>query len=155
MFIKIVVKNQFKLFFVISTVKYAKVYEKTHSVYRLSSDHGSESIWTFPFWSELVFYVTVPLGLWMFERPGELRLNHSWFNFKTVYWLSLQLHTVYTMNQFKHVDNKIIMMKDTNKVYRLPLLYNRWKKNPSVITVMITFNWKWLKSSPITMNVLS
>ena len=21
--------------------------------------------------------VTVPLGLWMFERPGELRLNHS------------------------------------------------------------------------------
>ena len=25
----------------------------------------------------LVGDVTVPLGLWMFERPGELRLNHS------------------------------------------------------------------------------
>ena len=30
-------------------------------------------------------YVTVPLGLWMFERPGELWLNHSNVNFKTVY----------------------------------------------------------------------
>ena len=30
--------------------------------------------------------VTVPLGLWMFERPGELWLNRSWFNFRTVYY---------------------------------------------------------------------
>ena len=30
--------------------------------------------------------VTVPLGLWMFERPGELRLNHSWLKFRTIYW---------------------------------------------------------------------
>ena len=29
--------------------------------------------------------VTVPLGLWMFERPGELRLNHSWLKFRTIY----------------------------------------------------------------------
>ena len=29
--------------------------------------------------------VTVPLGLWMFERPGELLLNHSWFKFRTIY----------------------------------------------------------------------
>ena len=29
--------------------------------------------------------VTVPLGLWMFERPGELRLNHSNVNFRIVY----------------------------------------------------------------------
>ena len=31
------------------------------------------------------FNVTVPLGLWMFERPGELRLNHSRLKFRTVY----------------------------------------------------------------------
>ena len=31
------------------------------------------------------FIVIVPLGLWMFERPGELQLNHSYINFKTVY----------------------------------------------------------------------
>ena len=39
------------------------------------------------FWEFLtrMVYVTVPLGLWMFERPGELWLNHSWFNFRTVY----------------------------------------------------------------------
>ena len=32
-------------------------------------------------------YVTVtgPLGLWMFERPGELRLNHSNVNFNYFY----------------------------------------------------------------------
>ena len=29
--------------------------------------------------------VTVPLGLWMFERPGKLRLNDSNVNFKSVY----------------------------------------------------------------------
>ena len=29
--------------------------------------------------------VTGPLGLWMFERPGELRLNHSWLKFRTIY----------------------------------------------------------------------
>ena len=29
--------------------------------------------------------VTVPLGLWMFERPGELRLIHSWFKFRIIY----------------------------------------------------------------------
>ena len=52
--------------------------------------------------------VTVPLGLWMLERPGELQLNHSWFNFRTVYYLSLWLHTVCTRNQFKHVDDKIL-----------------------------------------------
>ena len=23
--------------------------------------------------------------LWMFERPGELQLNHSWLKFKTIY----------------------------------------------------------------------
>ena len=31
-------------------------------------------------------YVTVPLGLWMFERPGELRLNHSNVIFNYFYW---------------------------------------------------------------------
>ena len=29
--------------------------------------------------------VTVPLGLWMFERPGELRLKHSNVNFNYIY----------------------------------------------------------------------
>ena len=29
--------------------------------------------------------VTVPHALWMVERPGDLWLNHSWFNFNIVY----------------------------------------------------------------------
>ena len=29
--------------------------------------------------------VTGPLGLWMFERPGELQLNHSNVNFNYIY----------------------------------------------------------------------
>ena len=29
--------------------------------------------------------VTGPLRLWLFERPGELRLNHSNVNFKYIY----------------------------------------------------------------------
>ena len=42
------------------------------------------------------------------------------------------MHTVCTLNQFKCVDDKIVELsvheksqKDANKVYKLPLFYNR------------------------------
>ena len=54
--------------------------------------------------------VTVPLGLWMFERPGELRLNHSEL-ISQLFIEVTSLHTVCTGIQFKCVDDNLIEAK--------------------------------------------
>ena len=72
------------------------------------------------FMKETRVNVTVPLGLWMFERPGELRLNHSNVN---LYYINI----IVTSNA-DSFSIESVHMKDTNKVYKLPLFYNRWKR---------------------------